>query len=146
MAVAARFMAAGPWRRSDVVGNEGESEVDLRGKAQGPRERAGASGRRDRGDEGMAALSSPRHRQGGRRGRAPVPTLVGGTGKGDKAGGPGRLLGSWARWAGLACELGRLVRWGALFSFFICLLLLYFLFFYFFSFSVLFNLGHLSIL
>ena len=42
--------------------------------------------------------------------RAPVPTRVGGTGKGDEAGGLGRLLVSWARWAGLACELGRLVQ------------------------------------
>ena len=77
------------------------------------------------------------------RGRAPVPTLVGGTGKGRER--PGERAGSagWARWAGLAVSWAVWSR-GVLFSFFFfCLLLLYFLFF---PFSVLFNLGHLGIL
>ena len=82
--------------------------------------------------------------EGVRRGRAPVPTLVGGTGKGRErpreAAGPA----GWARWAGLAASWAVWSRGRVLFSFFFfCLLPLYFLFF---SFSVLFNLGHLSIL
>ena len=78
----------------------------------------------------MAALSPPGVGAGEAvgRGRAPVPTRVGGTGKGDEAGGLGRRLASWARWAGLACELGRLVQWGFLFFSF-----LYFSFLFYFT-------------
>ena len=143
MAVAARFTAAGPWRRSDAVGNEGEREVDLRGR------RRGREGERGRVGGGIKEAGAWRPYplldagEGVRRGRTPVPTLVGGTGKGRER--PGERAGSagWARWAGLAASWAVWSR-GALFSlFFFCLLLLYFLFF---SFSVLFNLGHLSIL
>ena len=101
VAVAARFTAAGPWRCSNAVGNEGE-----RGGSEG-RGRGGERGEWERG---------PRRRgrwrpyplldagEGVRRGRAPVPTLVGGTGKGRErpreAAGPA----GWARWAGLAAS------------------------------------------
>ena len=93
----------------------------------------------------MAALSPPGVGAGEAvgRGRAPVPTLVGGTGKGrERPGGTGRF-GGWARWAGLAASWAVWSRGVLSLFFFFCLLLLYFLFF---SFSVLFNLGHLSIL
>ena len=89
----------------------------------------------------MVALSPPGVGAGDAvgRGRAPVPTLVGGTGKGRER--PGERAGSagWARWAGLACELGRLVQGGVgcLLIFCICLFLVLFFFFILFSFSVL---------
>ena len=70
--------------------------------------------------------------RGVRRGRAPVPTLVGGTGKGRErpGGGTGRF-GGWARWAGLAASWAVWSRGVLLFSF--CFTLSYF------SFSVLAN-------
>ena len=52
-------------------------------------------------------------------------------GRGNREGrrgrGLGRRLASWARWAGLACELGRLVQWGGYISF------LYFSFLFYFT-------------
>ena len=88
-----------------MVGNEGESEVDLRGEGAGTEGRVGASGRRDRGGAASASLS-PRlvAGEGGSAGTCPVPTRVGGTGEGDavrelgRLGRPGwlRARGGWA--------------------------------------------------
>ena len=113
--------------------------MDLRGEgeAQRLRGRAGASGRGARGGGGAGDLilsSMPAREVRGRR--APVPTCVAGTRKGDEAGGLGRRLASWARWAGLAYELGRLVEWGRFFSF-------SFLYFYFLVYFTLKYLGTL---
>ena len=109
------------------------SEVDLRGEGGAGTERASGgewemgSRRRVRGD--LIPSSTPA--RGVRRGRAPVPTLVGGTGKGRER--PGERAGSagWARWAGLAASWAVWSRGVIFFSF--CFTLSYF------SFSVLAN-------
>ena len=111
------------------------SAVDLRGKAQGPRERAGASGRRDRGDEGVRSYPLLNAGEGVRRGRAPVPTLVRGTGKGSERSGERVGSAGWARWAGLAASWAVWSR-GVLFLFFSFV----FCFCIFFSFPFLFYL------
>ena len=77
-----------------AVGIEGEREVDLTGEAQRPRGRTGVSGREARGGGGSWRPYPPRRRRGGAAGTAPVPTPVGGTGKGAR--GRGGLAG----WAG----------------------------------------------
>ena len=56
------FTAAGPWQRSDVVENEGESEVDLRGEARGPREEWGRVGGGIEEAGALAILSPCRRR------------------------------------------------------------------------------------
>ena len=90
--------------------------------------RGGVSGGGGAGD--LIPSSTPA--RGVRRGRAPVPTLVGGTGKGRERprGGTGRF-GGRARWAGLAASWAVWSRGVPFLFFFFCLLLLYFLSFYF---------------
>ena len=70
--------------------------MDLRGRRRGAGTEGerGASGRRDRGGGGVAALSPPGVGAGEAvwRERAPVPTRVGGTGK-EAAGGAGPAVG-----------------------------------------------------
>ena len=96
----------------------------------------GVSGRRDRGGAAWRPYPLVVAGERVRRGRAPVPTRVGGTGKG---GGRGRRAGSagWARWVSWA----RWPRgvWGVFLS------LSFFLFFIFF-FSVLFHFKVFSLL
>ena len=89
---------AGPWQRLDVVENEGESEVDLRGEAQGPRGEWGRLGGETEGARRRRPYPLVVAGERVRRGRTPVPTRVRGTGKG---GDRGRRAGSagWARWA-----------------------------------------------
>ena len=134
--MAARFTTAGPWWRSDVVGNEGESGVDLRGEgeAQGPRSRVGASGRRDRGGAASASLS-PRlvAGEGGSAGTRPVPTRVGGTGEGDAVRELGRLgrqagCGPGGLGGGRAGGLGCLVQGASPLFLFFCNFFLLFIF------------------
>ena len=71
--------------------------------------------------------------EGVRRKHAPVPTLVGGTEKGesDRGNGPGQPDGQVGR---PGCELGRLVQGGLFFLFLFCI------FFYLFLFPFLFYL------
>ena len=65
--------------------------------------------------------------EGVRRKHAPVPTLVGGTEKGesDRGNGPGRPDGQVGR---PGCELGRLVQGGLFFCFCFVFSFIYFLF------------------
>jgi len=88
----------------------------------------------------VAALSPPGVDAGEAvgRGRAPVPTLVGGTGKGRER--PGERAGSagWARWAGLVASWAAWSR-GVLFSFF-SFVFCFCIFFSFISFPFLFYL------
>ena len=120
------------WRSGEVRKGIGEGgEVDL-GEGRRSGEREGQVGGMGGGRGVGAALSSPVAGEGVRRGPAPVPTPVGGTGKGraTRGGGLGRLgLGS--------AQLGQGPVGGLLLLlFFLCLFcfLLYFLFIYLFSF------------
>ena len=94
-----------------AVGIEGEREVDLRGRRRG---REGERGRVGEGPEeagALATLSSPASvpaRWSG--GSAPLFRPGSGEQGRRRQGEAGRRLASWARWAGLACELGRLVQ------------------------------------
>ena len=114
-------------------GERGGSEVDLRGEGEAEIwEENGVSGRGARGGGGAGDLiPSSTPARGVRRGRAPVPTLVGGTGKGRErpgGNGPVRQMGQVGR---PGCELGCLVQGGHFL--FLCFTLSYF------SFSVLAN-------
>ena len=120
---------------------EEESGADLGGgkrEAQGPR---GERGEWERGPRrrGCWRPYPPRRRRGGAAGTAPVPTPVGGTGKG----------GEWERWAGPGVgPVGPGVLWGGgllLFPF-LCLCSFAFSFYLFIFFSVLFHLKYLGIL
>ena len=122
----------------DRVGRgEGRSGVDLGGKreAQRPRGERGRVGERPEEAGGAGALILPVAGEVVRRGPAPVPTPVGGT---------GRASGRWARPAGPGVgPVGPGVQWGGLLLllFFVLFSVLFCLFFYLFiSFSVLFHL------
>ena len=95
-------------------GIEGEREVDLAGERR--RGRGSERGEWERGPRRrgpLAPLSSPASvpaRWSG--GSAPLFRPGSGEQGRRRQGEAGHQLASWARWAGLACELGRLVHVG----------------------------------
>ena len=126
MAVAARFTATAPWRRSDAVGNEGQREVDLKGEAQRPRGRAGASGRQDRGGGAWRPYPLLDTGEGGPAGTRPCSDPGRGNREGERATrGTGRV-GRMGQVGRPGCELGRLVQ-----GFFLFLLFYFHLFFFY---------------
>ena len=89
------FTAAGPSQRSDVVENEGESEVDLRGRRRDRGESGGEWEQRPKG-RGVGVLIHPDAGERVRWRPRPVAARVRGTGR------EGCGARSWAGWAGQA--------------------------------------------